>query len=44
MIQKFEIIIKNGAPITDAFKTEIGADAYTSDAASAAEAAAAFFA
>lgn len=37
-------IMIGGAPITDAFKTEIGADAYTSDAASAAEAAAAFFA
>ena len=37
-------IMIGGAPITDAFKNEIGADAYTSDAASAAEAAAAFFA
>jgi methanogenic corrinoid protein MtbC1 len=33
-----------GAPITDAYKNEIGADLYTSDAASAAEAAAAIFA
>ena len=37
-------IMIGGAPITEAFKNEIGADAYTSDAASAAEAAAAFFA
>ena len=37
-------IMIGGAPITDAYKTEIGADVYTSDAASAAEAAAAFFA
>ena len=37
-------IMIGGAPITDAYKTEIGADVYTSDAASAAEAAAALFA
>ena len=37
-------IMIGGAPITDAYRTEIGADAYTSDAASAAEQAAAFFA
>ena len=37
-------IMIGGAPITDAYKTEIGADIYTSDAASAAEAAAALFA
>ena len=37
-------IMIGGAPITDAYKTEIGADLYTSDAASAAEAAAALFA
>ncbi|MBQ2988160.1 MAG: corrinoid protein [Clostridia bacterium] len=37
-------IMIGGAPITDAYKAEIGADVYTSDAASAAEAAAAFFA
>ena len=37
-------IMIGGAPITDAYKTEIGADVYTSDAASAAEVAAAFFA
>ena len=37
-------IMIGGAPITEAFKNEIGADVYTSDAASAAEAAAAFFA
>lgn len=37
-------IMVGGAPITDAYKTEIGADVYTSDAASAAEAAAALFA
>ena len=37
-------ILIGGAPITEAFKTEIGADIYTSDAASAAEAAAALFA
>jgi 5-methyltetrahydrofolate--homocysteine methyltransferase len=37
-------IMIGGAPITEAFKVEIGADAYTSDAASAAEAVAAFFA
>lgn len=37
-------IMVGGAPITDAYRDEIGADVYTSDAASAAEAAAAFFA
>ena len=37
-------ILIGGAPITEAFKSEIGADIYTSDAASAAEAAAALFA
>jgi 5-methyltetrahydrofolate--homocysteine methyltransferase len=37
-------IMIGGAPITDAYKNEIGADLYTSDAASAAEAAAAIFA
>ena len=37
-------IMIGGAPITDAYKIEIGADIYTSDAASAAEAAAALFA
>ena len=37
-------IMIGGAPITDAYKTEIGADLYTSDAASAAEAAASLFA
>ena len=37
-------IMIGGAPITDAYKSEIGADLYTSDAASAAEAAAALFA
>ena len=37
-------IMIGGAPITDAYRSEIGADVYTSDAASAAEAAAAFFA
>ena len=37
-------ILIGGAPITEAFKNEIGADIYTSDAASAAEAAAALFA
>ena len=37
-------IMIGGAPITDAYKNEIGADVYTSDAASAAEAAAALFA
>ncbi len=37
-------IMIGGAPITDAYKSEIGADLYTSDAASAAEAAAAIFA
>ena len=37
-------IMIGGAPITDAYKSEIGADVYTSDAASAAEAAAALFA
>ncbi len=37
-------IMIGGAPITDAYKTEIGADVYSSDAASAAEKAAAFFA
>ncbi|MBQ8497888.1 MAG: corrinoid protein [Clostridia bacterium] len=37
-------IMIGGAPITDAYRAEIGADAYTSDAASAAEKAAAFFA
>lgn len=37
-------IMIGGAPITDAFCEEIGADKYTPDAASAAEAAAAFFA
>jgi 5-methyltetrahydrofolate--homocysteine methyltransferase len=37
-------VLIGGAPITEAFKNEIGADIYTSDAASAAEAAAALFA
>ncbi len=37
-------IMVGGAPITDAFCEEIGADKYTPDAASAAEAAAAFLA
>ena len=37
-------IMVGGAPITDAFCGEIGADKYTPDAASAAEAAAAFLA
>ena len=37
-------IMIGGAPITDAFCNEIGADAYTPDAASAADAAAAFLA
>lgn len=37
-------IMIGGAPITDAFCEEIGADKYTPDAASAAEAAAAFLA
>jgi 5-methyltetrahydrofolate--homocysteine methyltransferase len=37
-------IMIGGTPITDAYKNEIGADLYTSDAASAAEAAAAIFA
>ena len=37
-------IMVGGAPITDAYRDEIGADVYTSDAASAAEAAASFFA
>ncbi len=36
-------IMVGGAPVTEAFCREIGADAYTPDAASAAEAAAAFF-
>lgn len=36
-------IMVGGAPVTEAFCHEIGADAYTPDAASAAEAAAAFF-
>ncbi len=38
---KVKIMI-GGAPVTDAFCKQIGADAYTSDAASAADAAAAF--
>ncbi len=37
-------IMIGGAPITDTYRNEIGADAYTADAASAAETAAAFFA
>jgi 5-methyltetrahydrofolate--homocysteine methyltransferase len=37
-------IMIGGAPITDAYRIEIGADVYSSDAASAAEKAAAFFA
>lgn len=40
---KVKIMI-GGAPITDAYCREIGADAYTTDAASAAEVARAFFA
>ncbi len=36
-------IMVGGAPVTEAFCREIGADAYTPDAASAAETAAAFF-
>ncbi|MBQ9510429.1 MAG: corrinoid protein [Clostridia bacterium] len=36
-------IMVGGAPITDAFCAEIGADAYTSDAASCAEVARAYF-
>ena len=36
-------IMIGGAPITDAYCKEIGADAYTSDAASAAEVALSFF-
>ena len=39
---KVKIMI-GGAPITDAYCKEIGADAYTSDAASAAEVALSFF-
>ena len=35
-------IMVGGAPVTEAFATQIGADMYTSDAASAADAAAAF--
>ena len=37
-------VMVGGAPVTQAFADEIGADAYTSDAASAAERARAFFA
>jgi len=37
-------VMVGGAPITQAFADEIGADAYTSDAASAAEVARSFFA
>ena len=36
-------IMIGGAPITDAYCKEIGADAYTSDAASAAEVALSYF-
>lgn len=36
-------IMVGGAPVTEAFRREIGADAYAPDAASAAEIAAAFF-
>ena len=39
---KVKIMI-GGAPITDAYCKEIGADAYTSDAASAAEVALSYF-
>ena len=35
-------IMIGGAPVTEAFCAQIGADAYTSDAASAADAAVAF--
>ena len=38
---KVKIMI-GGAPVTEAFCNQIGADAYTSDAASAADAAVAF--
>ena len=42
ILYKVKIII-GGAPITDAYCKEIGADAYTSDAASAAEVALSYF-